>query len=209
LNLSWFLSDKSERNNPSTTKYLRDCTEYFFQLFITELKQDSGIKRPSDKCRKSRWLECHIDDAREVHVETIKELLRNKGQKVWSIGPDASVYDAVALMADKDIGALMVMKGDKPLGLISERDYSRNVILKGRSSKDTTVKEVMMTRVVGVRPDQKLEECMAIMTERRVRHLPVMNGTELVGIVSIGDLVKAVIDEQKFIIDQLINYITS
>jgi CBS domain-containing protein len=141
-------------------------------------------------------------------MEIIDDLLRSKGRKVWSIGPDTSVYDALALMADKDIGALMVMEGGKPLGLFSERDYARNVILKGRYSKDTPVKEVMTTRVVGVRPDQKLEECMAIMTERRVRHLPVMSGTELVGIVSIGDLVKAVTDEQKFMIDQLTNYIT-
>jgi CBS domain-containing protein len=142
-------------------------------------------------------------------METIDDLLRTKGRKVWSIAPDASVYEAVALMADKDIGALMVMEGGKPLGLITERDYSRNVILKGRSSKDTAIKEVMTAPVIGVHPDQRLEECMAIMTEKRVRHLPVMNGKELVGIVSIGDLVKAVIAEQKFVIDQLMSYITS
>jgi CBS domain-containing protein len=142
-------------------------------------------------------------------METIDDLLRTKGRKVFSIAPDTSVYEAVALMADKDIGALMVMEGGRPLGLITERDYSRNVILKGRSSKDTAVKEVMTTPVIGVQPDQRLEECMAIMTEKRVRHLPVMSGKELVGIVSIGDLVKAVVAEQKFVIDQLMSYITS
>lgn len=141
-------------------------------------------------------------------MDTIEDLLRSKGRRVWSIAPDASVYDALALMAEKDIGALMVMEGARPLGMFSERDYARNVILKGRYSKDTTVKTVMTTRVIGVRPDQKLEECMAVMTERRVRHLPVMRGNELVGIVSMGDLVKAVTDGQRFMIDQLVHYIT-
>lgn len=140
-------------------------------------------------------------------METIDDLLRTKGREVWSITPDASVYEAVALMSDKNIGALMVMEGGKPLGLISERDYSRKIILKGRSSKETTVKEVMTSPVIGVRPDQTLEECMAIMTQKRVRHLPVMHGSELMGIVSIGDLVKGVIAEQKFVIGQLMNYI--
>ena len=141
-------------------------------------------------------------------METIDELLRTKGRNVWSIAPDATVYEAVALMAEKDIGAVMVLEAGTPVGLITERDYARNVILKGRSSKETRVDEVMTTRVVGVGRSQKIEECMAIMTENRIRHLPVMDEGELVGIVSIGDLVKAVIDEQKFVIEQLISYIT-
>jgi CBS domain-containing protein len=143
-----------------------------------------------------------------LHMVTIGELLGKKGHEVWCLGPDASVYEAIELMAEKEVGALMVMEGPKAVGLVSERDYVRNVILKGRSSKDTKIREIMSTHVVCARPDQIIEECMAIMTAKRVRHLPVMDADRLLGIISIGDLVKAIIDEQKFVIDQLEHYIS-
>ena len=139
----------------------------------------------------------------------VREILEDKGYQVETIGPDRRVYDAVALMAEKGIGALMVVDGDKVVGLISERDYARKVILKGRASKETHVRDIMETRVVYVHPDQTVEECMAIVTDRRVRHLPVIENDKLIGLVSIGDLVKSIIDEQKFIIDQLVKYINS
>ncbi|MEW8428328.1 MAG: CBS domain-containing protein, partial [gamma proteobacterium symbiont of Ctena orbiculata] len=110
-------------------------------------------------------------------------------------------------MADKGIGSLVVMEENDIAGLFSERDYARNIILKGRTSKDTQVEEIMTSQVIVVSPDQTVEECMAIMTDKRVRHLPVMRNDELVGIISIGDLVKAIIEEQQFVIDQLVSYI--
>ena len=128
---------------------------------------------------------------------------------VFSIGPDASVYDAIAMMADKHVGALPVMEGDKLIGLISERDYARKGFLKGRSSPDTKVREIMSDRVMVVSTERTTEECMALMTDKRIRHLPVVQDGELVGVVSIGDLVKAIISEQRFTIEQLEHYITS
>jgi len=142
-------------------------------------------------------------------VQTINQLLQNKGAHVETVAASATVYDALALMAEKGIGALVVLEDDRPVGLISERDYARNVILKGRTSKQTKVSEVMTSHVPVARPDQSVEECMAIMTKERVRHLPVMQGDRLVGIISIGDLVKAIIENQQFMIEQLVNYITS
>jgi CBS domain-containing protein len=142
-------------------------------------------------------------------MKKIQHLLDEKGTRVWSIGPEATVYEALALMAQKGIGALMVMDGDSPVGLFSERDYARNVILKGRTSQQTPVREVMSSPVLCVTPDQSLDEAMALMTERRVRHLPVIGDDEVVGMVSIGDLIKSIISEQKFIIEQLEHYISS
>lgn len=141
-------------------------------------------------------------------MQTVRQLLQVKGRDVWAVGPDTSVYDAVKLMADKDIGALIIREGNHTVGLISERDYVRNVVLKGRSSQETTVRAIMPPRIIYARPEQTLEECMAVMTEKRVRHLPVMDDNELLGIISIGDLVKAMVEEQQFIIDQLVHYIS-
>ena len=141
-------------------------------------------------------------------MKRTRDILVVKGHDIWSIEPGASVYDAMKLMAEKEIGALMVMEGAKLVGIISERDYARKVILHGRSSRTTQVREIMTTRVVYAQPDQNIEECMALMTEKRVRHLPVMEAGELVGVISIGDLVKSIIAEQKFIIEQLERYIT-
>ncbi|WP_043097262.1 CBS domain-containing protein [Kallotenue papyrolyticum] len=142
-------------------------------------------------------------------MKTLNLLLQKKGRQVWSVTPDATVFDALRLMADKGIGAVLVMDGERVVGILSERDYARKVALEGRASRETPVREIMTPRVVYARADQTVEEAMAIMTEKRVRHLPVFQGDQLVGIVSIGDLVKEIISDQQFMIDQLINYITS
>ena len=141
-------------------------------------------------------------------MKTVKQILDEKGHSTWSVAPGSLVYDALQLMADKGIGALLVVEGGRLVGVISERDYARKVILKGKSSLDTPVKEIMTRDVVWVRPEQTVEECMALVTEKRVRHLPVLVDDQVVGVISIGDLVKAVIDEKDFTIKQLESYIT-
>jgi CBS domain-containing protein len=138
---------------------------------------------------------------------TVKHLLEQKGRNVWSIGPDATVLDAVAKMAEKDIGSLVVMDGEKLIGIITERHYSRNVVLKGKTSPTTLVRDIMERNVIHVPPEQSVELCMALMTNKRVRHLPVLEGTKVIGIVSIGDLLKFVISKQEFVIDQLEHYV--
>ena len=140
-------------------------------------------------------------------MQTVQQLLQTKGREVWTIGAEASVYDALALMAKKDIGALVVTRGDQVLGLLSERDYARNVVLRGLKSQDTQVSDIMTTKVPCVGPQQTVQDCMSIVTEQRVRHLPVMEGDTLVGLVSIGDLVKAIIEEQEVLIEHLVRYI--
>lgn len=139
---------------------------------------------------------------------TLSQLLQDKGREIWSVSPDTTVFDALKLMAEKNVGALLVLDGKKLVGIFSERDYARKVILKGKTSKETYVKEIMTEEVLYVRPNQSIEECMALMTNKRIRHLPVMEGDQLVGMISIGDVVKAVISEQEFVIKQLENYIT-
>jgi CBS domain-containing protein len=140
-------------------------------------------------------------------MKTIKRLLEAKGYDIWSITPDASVYEAIKLMADRNVGALLVLESGKLVGVISERDCTRRLILKERAAKDTQVREVMTSGVIYVRPDQTVEECMALMTAKRVRHLPVLADDQLIGIISIGDLVKDIISEQEFMIQQLEHYI--
>ena len=140
-------------------------------------------------------------------MKTVERLLEAKGYNIWSIAPDASVYDAVELMADKKVGALLVLEAGRLVGVISERDCTRKVILEERSPKDTLVREIMTPNVISVRPDQTVEECMALVTAKRIRHLPVLADGQLIGIVSIGDLVKDIISEQEFTIQQLENYI--
>jgi len=129
-------------------------------------------------------------------------------QTVYTIAPSASVFDAVKLMAEKSIGALVVVEGGKVVGIITERDYARKVVLMSRSSKDAAVRDIMTTSVMYVLPNHTSEECMALMTEHRLRHLPVIEKGKLVGLISIGDLVKDIISEQKFIIEQLAHYIS-
>jgi CBS domain-containing protein len=140
-------------------------------------------------------------------MTTVRELLERKGGVVWTIAPSASVFEAIRIMAEKAVGALVVLEGSKLMGIISERDYARKVILQGRSSKDTSCREIMTGRVFYVAPERTLDECMALMSEKRIRHLPVIEGGSLVGIVSIGDCIKTIVSKQEFIIEQLENYI--
>lgn len=137
----------------------------------------------------------------------VKHLLAQKGQTVWSIDPESPVLEAIQLMADKRIGALPVVRGQELVGIVSERDYARKVILLGRSSSDTSVWEIMSAPVVTVSPDEAVHRCMEIVTDQRLRHLPVVEKGRMIGIISIGDLVKAVIEEQQQTIDQLERYI--
>ena len=141
-------------------------------------------------------------------MQTIGQLIGAKGRQVWSVHPDATVFDALRLMAEKGIGALVVIDDGAIVGILSERDYARKVILEGRSSRDTTVGEIMSREVLHTLPEQSVADGLALMTDKRVRHLPVMDGNTIVGIVSIGDLVKAIIAEQEFVIEQLENYIS-
>ncbi|HEY3897921.1 MAG TPA: CBS domain-containing protein [Chthoniobacter sp.] len=140
-------------------------------------------------------------------VGTVTNLLREKDSRIWSIGPDATVYEAIELMAERNIGAVPVVAAGKLLGILSERDYTRKVILKGKSSRQTPVKEIMSTRPVTVSPDETIAECMQLMTDERVRHLPVLADGKLIGILSIGDVVKWVISAQDATIDQLTKYV--
>ena len=141
-------------------------------------------------------------------TKTVKELLATKGGDVWTITSQASVYEAIASMAEKQIGALVVAQAGKVVGIISERDYAREVILKNKSSRTTPVDEIMTKKVIYVKQEQRMENCMALMTKHRVRHLPVMAGDDLVGMISIGDVLKEVIADKEFLIDQLTNYIS-
>jgi len=142
-------------------------------------------------------------------VRTVAELLKSKADAaVHTIRPDATVLDALKLMADKSVGALLVMQADQIIGIVTERDYARKVILMSRASKDTPVRDIMTSDVMYVRLEQTSEDCMVLMTENRLRHLPVLTDGKLVGLISIGDLVKDIISEQKFIIEQLEHYIS-
>ncbi len=140
-------------------------------------------------------------------MTTVRQVLGEKGYKVFTVGPDDTVLEAISRMAAENVGALVVVDGARPIGMFTERHYARNVFLKGRASPKTPVRDVMETEVLFVQPDQTVEECMAIMTDRRVRHLPVMEKEKMIGIVSIGDLVKNIISDQTFTINQLIHFI--
>lgn len=142
-------------------------------------------------------------------MKTIRQLLQAKGSQIYDIAPQARVFDALKLMADRQVGALLVTESGKLVGVISERDYARKVILHGKSSYDIPVREIMTSKVITVHPGQSVEECMALMTEKRIRHLPVMESERLIGVLSIGDLVKEVIAEQEATIKQLESYIHS
>jgi CBS domain-containing protein len=145
----------------------------------------------------------------ELLMKTIKEILDAKGHDISTIGPEETVLEALKLMAEKELGALVVMEDGKLRGLFSERDYARKVILKGRTSPETKVKEIMTKKVVCASLKRTAEEVMALMTEKRARHIPIIDEKQVVGLVSIGDLVKAIISDQKFVIEQLEKYITS
>ncbi|MBX2879723.1 MAG: CBS domain-containing protein [Granulosicoccus sp.] len=140
-------------------------------------------------------------------MNTVSELLKVKGNTVWTISPVQPVIEAIRLMADKNIGALMVVEGEKLCGVVSERDYTRNIALQDRSSRDTTVREIMTTQTVTVTSDDTLNQCMALMTVRGFRHLPVVDDDRLIGVLSMPDLVKVIVEQQQFTIDQLESYI--
>ena len=140
-------------------------------------------------------------------MTTVRQLLDQKGRNIWSIHPDATVFDAIAKMAEKDIGSLLVMDGEELVGIVTERHYARNVVLKGKTSPATPVRDIMERHFVIARPEESVDQCMAVMSEKRVRHLPVFDGKKPIGIVSIGDLVKSIIDDQKFTIIQLEHFI--
>jgi CBS domain-containing protein len=138
---------------------------------------------------------------------TVKQMLEEKGRNVWTITPDAKVFDALKLMAEKEVGALIVLEKGAVAGILSERDYARKIALMGRLSQDTFVREIMTLHVYGVHPSSSSEECMALMTDKRIRHLPVIEKDKLVGVISIGDVVKSIISQQKVTIQHLENYI--
>ncbi|MFC7515228.1 CBS domain-containing protein [Herbaspirillum sp. GCM10030257] len=141
-------------------------------------------------------------------MHSVAQILKNKSNtQVYTVTPTTTVLDAIKLMAERGIGALLVMEGEKIVGIVTERDYARKVVLKGRASNETPVRDIMTTSVMYVRPDTTNEQCMALMTENRLRHLPVMENEKLVGLVSIGDLVADIISEQQFIIEQMEHYI--
>jgi len=141
-------------------------------------------------------------------TKLVSDILDSKGHEVWAVKPDDTVFDSLQLMAEKGIGALLVMDGDRLVGIVTERDYARKVILEGKSSKTSSVAEVMTKRVLCVTPERTIDECMALMTDKRARHLPVLDHKRVIGIISIGDLVKTMISEQQVLIDQLQHYIS-
>ena len=141
-------------------------------------------------------------------MKTVDQILKAKGDDVWCVDPRDTVFDSLQSMSDKGVGSMLVMDGDKLVGIVTERDYARKVILEGKSSKDTAVREIMSAKVLCVSPDRTVDECMALMTDKRARHLPVVDHKRVVGVVSIGDLVKAMISEQQILIDQLQHYIS-
>ncbi len=141
-------------------------------------------------------------------MKTVREILLNKGGQIWSVSPGSTVFEALKIMAEKGIGALLVLDNEgNAVGVMSERDYARKVILVGKTSRETLVKEIMSSNVIYVTPERSPEECMALMINKRIRHLPVLDNEKLVGFISIGDVVKAVLDEKEFVIDQLVHYI--
>jgi CBS domain-containing protein len=140
-------------------------------------------------------------------MKTVNEVLKNKGREIWTISPLATVFQALELMAQKDVGALPVVRNGKLVGIFSERDYARKVILKGKASKDTAVSELMTQTVFYVSPENTLDDCMALMTSKQIRHLPVLNHDRLTGVITLGDVVKRIISEQEFTIQELEKYV--
>jgi CBS domain-containing protein len=140
-------------------------------------------------------------------MKTVKDILKAKKSEVWSISPTATVFEALKLMGEKEIGALVVMEKGEAVGIVSERDYARKVILKGKSSKNTLVQEIMTSHMFSVKPENTVEECMVLITAKRIRHLPVFDKNKFVGLISIGDVVKSIISEQEKLIEQLSDYI--
>ncbi len=141
-------------------------------------------------------------------MKTVREILQNKGNQVWSVSPDTTVFNALQLMAEKNVGALIVTESEKVVGIMSERDYARKVAILGKFTRETMVREIMSSTIFYVNNSYHINECMALMINKRIRHLPVIENEKLVGLISIGDVVKAIIDEKEFEIEQLVHYIT-
>ena len=141
-------------------------------------------------------------------MATVRQILQSKGNATWITSPGSTVFEALQIMAEKNVGALLVVEGDQLVGIFSERDYARNVALKGRTADNTLVRDIMTEHVITIRPNQTVEDCMALMTEKHIRHLPVMENEQFVGIISIGDVVKEIISDQAFTIRSLESYIT-
>ena len=141
-------------------------------------------------------------------MNTVRELIDSKGGAVWSVAPDAPVFEALSLMAEKNIGAVVVLEGDSLAGILSERDYARKVILRGRSSRETPVREIMTAKVTSVGPDESLDSCMEVMTARRIRHLPILESGRVQGVISLGDVVEVILSNREKTIGQLERYIT-
>jgi CBS domain-containing protein len=174
-----------------------------FWHFLGEfLSNRINLPFPDERRKQGKEQRCVMEI-----IGTISAILDRKGTAIWSIPPDTTVFDAIHLMADKNVGALLVMSGDKLVGVVSERDYTRKIALKGKSSRDTAVREIISTPVISATPSHTVEECMRLMTSHRVRHLPVLEGEKLVGVVSIGDLVNWIISAQSEAIHQLETYI--
>jgi CBS domain-containing protein len=142
-------------------------------------------------------------------MSTVRNILQKKGKEVYSVSPDSSVYDALETLEDKNLGALVVVENGKLIGIFTERDYARKVILKGRSSKETLVRDIMSSHPIFVNPDSTISDCMQLMSDKFIRHLPVLDNNQLIGVISIGDVVRYIISEKDFIIENLEHYITS
>ena len=142
-------------------------------------------------------------------MSTVRNILQRKGNAVYSVSPDSSVYDALETLEDKNLGALVVVENEKLIGIFTERDYARKVILKGRSSKETIVRDIMSSHPIFVNPDSTINDCMQLMSDKFIRHLPVLDNNQLIGVISIGDVVRYIISEKDFIIENLEHYITS
>lgn len=141
-------------------------------------------------------------------MKTVRDMLSEKNGSIWSVASESTVYDALKLMAEKEIGALIVIDNGAVTGILSERDYARKVVLHGKFSKDVLVKEIMSTHVITVQPNQSLEDCMTLMVNKKIRHLPVIENNAILGIISIGDILHAIIEEKEQVIGQLVNYIS-
>jgi CBS domain-containing protein len=171
----------------------------FFYLRIDNTKDISGLE--------ARQIEREKEEKRMNTSITVGQVLRKKGHGFYAIGPDATAYEALELMADKNVGALMVTDNGKLVGVFSERDYARKVILKGKASKSTTVREIMTGSPISVKPAMTLRECMVLMTHKRIRHLPILDNDVILGVISIGDVVNTIISEQESVIEELQEYI--
>jgi CBS domain-containing protein len=180
-------------------------------LTLTRETSCRNVMRTNGNFGKSRFLHQLTAETKAPMslVDTVRLVLKQKGQNVWHISPEACVYEAIEMMAEKYVGALLVVSEGNLVGIVSERDYARKVILQGRSSKETPVKEIMTSPAVFVTPDQRVEDCLRIMTDKRIRHLPIVEDGKILGVVSIGDLVKWMVSDQQQTISQLHSYITS